>query len=175
MQAFLFQFSARRAPTKALRPDGGVHTLRSCMIAKPWLKSKVGPPKAPIGSFGTGKRRWPHFGCGLCIIRQRGSGRGLSGLSRSLADLTAPPQQLRQLGDIGGDAPRLVASEQLGRRAPVGLVLEVEVTGAGSGSRQIASAATVSQEAMRASGRHLSRLHRRLLRAPRSADFALTT
>jgi hypothetical protein len=30
------------------------------------------------------------------------------------------PQQLRQLGDVGGDAPGLVAGEQLGRRAPSG-------------------------------------------------------
>jgi hypothetical protein len=28
-----------------------------------------------------------------------------------------PPQQLRQLGDVGDDAPRLVAAEQLGGRA----------------------------------------------------------
>src|SRR4029077_11278126 len=32
------------------------------------------------------------------------------------------PQQLRQLGDVGGDAARLVAGQQLGRRAPSRLI-----------------------------------------------------
>ena len=36
-------------------------------------------------------------------------------------------EQLRQLGDVGGDAPRLVAGEQLGRRAPSRLLLEINV------------------------------------------------
>ena len=36
-------------------------------------------------------------------------------------------QQLRQLGDVGGDAPGLVAGEQLGRRTPPRLILEVHV------------------------------------------------
>jgi len=36
-------------------------------------------------------------------------------------------QQLRQLGDVCGDAPRLVAGEQLGRRAASRLILEVNV------------------------------------------------
>ena len=43
--------------------------------------------------------------------------------------LTASQQQLRQLGDVGGDAPGLVAGEQLGRRAATRLVLEMEVGG----------------------------------------------
>jgi hypothetical protein len=35
-----------------------------------------------------------------------------------------PPQQLRQLGNINGDAPRLILREQLGRRSPaVGFLL----------------------------------------------------
>ena len=34
----------------------------------------------------------------------------------------------RKFGDFGGDAPGLVAGEQLGRRAPTGLFLEVENT-----------------------------------------------
>ena len=37
------------------------------------------------------------------------------------------PQQLRQLGDVGGDAPGLVAGEQMSRRAPSRLLLEVDV------------------------------------------------
>ena len=36
-------------------------------------------------------------------------------------------QQLLQLGDVGGDAPGLVAGEQLGRRTPSRLLLEVDV------------------------------------------------
>ena len=36
-------------------------------------------------------------------------------------------QQLRQLGDVGGDAPGLVAGEQVRRRAPSGLILEIDV------------------------------------------------
>jgi hypothetical protein len=35
--------------------------------------------------------------------------------------------QLRQLGDVGSDAPRLVLREQLGRRAPAGLILEIDI------------------------------------------------
>jgi hypothetical protein len=37
-------------------------------------------------------------------------------------------QQLRQLGDVGGDAPRLVAGEQLGRRPSSRLILEMDVS-----------------------------------------------
>ena len=39
-------------------------------------------------------------------------------------------QQLRQLGDVGGDAPGVVAGEQLGRRPPAGLVLNINVASA---------------------------------------------
>jgi hypothetical protein len=39
----------------------------------------------------------------------------------------SPACQLRQLGDVGGDAPGLVAGWQLGRRAPTGLFLEIDV------------------------------------------------
>jgi hypothetical protein len=35
--------------------------------------------------------------------------------------------QLRQLGDVGGDAPGLVAGEQVRRRATSPLILEVDV------------------------------------------------
>jgi hypothetical protein len=35
------------------------------------------------------------------------------------------PQRLRQLGDVGGDAPGFVAGEQIGRRAPAWLLLEI--------------------------------------------------
>jgi hypothetical protein len=34
--------------------------------------------------------------------------------------------QPRQLGDVGRDPPRLVAGEQLGRRSPARLVLEID-------------------------------------------------
>jgi hypothetical protein len=37
------------------------------------------------------------------------------------------PQKVRQLGDIGGDAPGLVAGEQVRRRATAGLLLEIDV------------------------------------------------
>jgi hypothetical protein len=38
-------------------------------------------------------------------------------------------KQLRQLGDIGGDPPRLVFGEQIGCRSPAGLLLEIDVGG----------------------------------------------
>jgi len=37
-------------------------------------------------------------------------------------------QQIWQLGDIRRDAPGLVTREQLGRRAPAGLVLKIDVS-----------------------------------------------
>lgn len=47
---------------------------------------------------------------------------------------TRPPRiglrlakQLRQLSDVGGDAPRLFFAQQLRRRTPTGFVLEVDV------------------------------------------------
>jgi hypothetical protein len=36
-------------------------------------------------------------------------------------------QQIRQLGDVGCNPPRLVAREQVRRRAPAGLGLEIDV------------------------------------------------
>jgi hypothetical protein len=36
------------------------------------------------------------------------------------------PQQLRQLGDVGRNPPRLVAGEQLARGAPTGLILTID-------------------------------------------------
>jgi hypothetical protein len=44
-----------------------------------------------------------------------------------LGAVILPAQQLRQLGDVGGDAPGFVRSEQLGRRAPSRLILEIDV------------------------------------------------
>jgi hypothetical protein len=41
-----------------------------------------------------------------------------------------PAQQLRQLGDVGGGAPNPVAGEELGRRSPSRLILEVDVASA---------------------------------------------
>ena len=52
--------------------------------------------------------------------------RAASGLSRSLADLTAPTQQLR-LGEVHCEPPRFVPGEQLRRRAPTGLFVKVKV------------------------------------------------
>jgi hypothetical protein len=37
------------------------------------------------------------------------------------------PQQLQQLGDVGEDAPGLVAGEQLGRSSASRLLLEIDV------------------------------------------------
>jgi hypothetical protein len=62
-------------------------------------------------------------------------GEGMGGVvSRPLKHTTARAglgsggsQQLRQLSDVGGDAPGLVLGEQLGRRTPTGRVLDVEV------------------------------------------------
>ena len=47
--------------------------------------------------------------------------------ARSDAGHGLSPQQLRQLDDVGSDPPRLVPREQLGRRSPAGLLLEIGV------------------------------------------------
>jgi hypothetical protein len=47
--------------------------------------------------------------------------------TQAAAVLGATLQQLRQLGDVRGDAPGLVAGEQLGRRPPCRLLLEIDV------------------------------------------------
>ena len=39
---------------------------------------------------------------------------------------SALAQQLRQLGDIGGDAPSFVAGQQLARRAPPRFILAID-------------------------------------------------
>jgi hypothetical protein len=54
-------------------------------------------------------------------------GCGLLGLSRSLADLTAPPQQLPLPGEVRRHPPRLVLDQQLGRRAPLRFIVKVEI------------------------------------------------
>ena len=36
-----------------------------------------------------------------------------------------PAQQLRRLGDVGGDAPGLIAGKQIGGRATAGITLEI--------------------------------------------------
>ena len=38
-----------------------------------------------------------------------------------------PRNMLRQLGDVGGDAPGLIAGEEVRRRAPSRLPLEIDV------------------------------------------------
>ena len=45
----------------------------------------------------------------------------------SLAPPLWPPQQLRQLGDVGRDLARFLAGEQLCCRAPARLILEIHV------------------------------------------------
>ncbi len=40
--------------------------------------------------------------------------------------LNGLPQQLRQLGDVGRDPPRLVAGEQFGRRPPSRFILAID-------------------------------------------------
>jgi hypothetical protein len=42
--------------------------------------------------------------------------------------LTAPGPQLRQLGEVRRHPPRLILGQQLGRRAPTGFFLEIEIT-----------------------------------------------
>ena len=46
-----------------------------------------------------------------------------------------PSRQLRQLGDVGGDVPGLVAGEQLGRRPSSRLVLAIDTYGWPGGRR----------------------------------------
>ena len=48
--------------------------------------------------------------CGCNLVTPRLSARG-------------PAQQLRQLGDVGGDAPGLVAGEQVGRSSTSRIIL----------------------------------------------------
>jgi hypothetical protein len=45
---------------------------------------------------------------------------------RLTVSLSRLAQQLRQLGDIGRDPPRLILAEQLGRQPPPRLILEIE-------------------------------------------------
>jgi hypothetical protein len=47
--------------------------------------------------------------------------------SKPVLSQAAPLEQLRQLGDVGGSAPRIVACEQIGSRAAAGLILNVDV------------------------------------------------
>jgi hypothetical protein len=49
------------------------------------------------------------FGLATQPARRAGADRGLTGSFRSLADLTAAAQQLRQLGEVRRHAVRLVA------------------------------------------------------------------
>jgi len=44
-----------------------------------------------------------------------------------LGAVILPPQPLRQLGYIGSDAPGLVPREQMRRRAPARLLLEIDI------------------------------------------------
>ena len=44
------------------------------------------------------------------------------------------PHQLRQLGKVHRDPPRLVAGEQLGRRSPAELFLEIDIGDRPTGS-----------------------------------------
>jgi hypothetical protein len=58
----------------------------------------------------------------------RGLSKCAAATSSRLAFRRRPAQQqLRQLGDVGRDAPRIVAGEELGRRSPSRLVLEIDV------------------------------------------------
>src|SRR5438094_540450 len=53
----------------------------------------------------------------------------LAGQEASRASLgSSTAQHLRQLSDIGRDPSRLILAEQLGRRAPPGLILEIDIT-----------------------------------------------
>src|SRR5271169_2706069 len=47
--------------------------------------------------------------------------------SECLSRLSAALEQLRQLGDVGGDLARLIACQQLGYRTPAGVILEIDV------------------------------------------------
>jgi hypothetical protein len=65
-------------------------------------------------SFCCKDRATPGFG----KSRAKTNGGPVSGGARRLPAIVLPPQRLRQLGDVGGDAPRLIAGEQVCRRAP---------------------------------------------------------
>ena len=52
----------------------------------------------------------------------------MSACSSRLASRPRPAQQPRQLGEVHRRPPCLVLGQQLGRRAPAGLVLEIEIT-----------------------------------------------
>ena len=68
-----------------------------------WLRPESLPPCAAVGSH-----RWLTTVSGLPAI-------------------VLSAQQLRQRGDVGGDAPGLVAGEEARRRAPAGLLLRGSV------------------------------------------------
>jgi hypothetical protein len=47
-------------------------------------------------------------------------------VTRTLSKASCLPRQLRQLRRVGRNPPRLVFREQLGRRSPAGLILEID-------------------------------------------------
>ena len=49
-------------------------------------------------------------------------------MSRRSERAPEPKRKSRQLGDVGGDAPGLVAREEFGRRPPSRLLLAIDVS-----------------------------------------------
>jgi hypothetical protein len=123
------------------------------MVESSPLRDLPKPQEKPFGRDGrcrranlSIKRNEPHSGAGLLGLiptrtKQLWSGARLSYRIMVDAGLTSAgldhcrsrvhsrlwlAQQLRQLGDIGGDAPRLVTGEQLARRPATGLILAID-------------------------------------------------
>ena len=81
-----------------------------------WFLPKMAPPPHVARANGMKGGRPPWTVLELGARRKSGSaGAGHGGLCA----VTHPAQQLRQLGDVGGDAPGLIAGGQVRRRATV--------------------------------------------------------
>jgi hypothetical protein len=104
------------------------------MIANPVTALPIGYPRSGLSR--SDLVRWP-MTTDIALRRYFRTW----GLSRHCADcremcgcnlvtprLSAGPQQLRQLGDVGGHAPRFIAGEEMRRRAMLQLPLEIDVS-----------------------------------------------
>src|SRR6185437_5817922 len=82
----------------------------------------------PGPASGTDAGRGRHGSMNFARGRERrGGGMALLTAGAPRSRVAWWSQQLRQLGDVDGDTPRLFAGHQVRRRAPAGLVLEIDV------------------------------------------------
>ena len=79
---------------------------------------EMGPLGGRLGPISSSDAPWSAARCNYLANHPQREVNG--GSSSRLA------HQLRQLGDVGGDAPRLVTGEQVSSRAPTGLLLEID-------------------------------------------------